>query len=90
MNKEDFEQKIRRIPLCVKCCIFMECKKNDVAIIYSHFATIGDLYECSHCKSQVITRFGAIFEEKEDVAEFKRIKNASLSKEFPLLFIKEN
>ena len=57
-------------PICTKCKIEMEPKRNDVAVWHPiepilenypeqiDFVVLGDRYECSKCGANVVTGFG--------------------------------
>lgn len=47
------------IPVCVKCCLEMTCKKNGVWFVKKDdVARRGDRWSCNNCGNQVIIGFG--------------------------------
>lgn len=61
----------KNTPVCVKCCLFMRCRKNGFLVRdpeaggFSSTYWSGDLWQCPECDYKVVTGFGEQFYEKD-------------------------
>ena len=56
--------------ICVKCKKEMYCKKNGVIVRWrGYYCRSGDKFKCPECKSEIITGFGAAFENSHEISK---------------------
>lgn len=69
-------------PLCVKCKKEMIVKENEVLALLEYTTGaagyLGDLYECPHCKRQIITDFGEPIYDRDASKLRKSMKNYTI------------